>query len=120
MLNVEKIIDDIVNTIQSTNHCEEYLDLIGKNCKELLCDECAEILKEWLLSEYKKPVTDWNNVEKDTKICVWNGNLSAIKFHRYFAGIKDNKILTYPNGTTSWTYFDKLEVWDNAELVKEM
>ena len=119
MLNVEREIVKLVNLIQDSDNCSAFLKLAGERCNEISCEKCRKILKEWLLSEYKKPVPNWNEIKKDTKICVWNGNLSAIKFHRYFAGIKDNKILTYPKGTTSWSYFDELEVWDNAELVEE-
>ena len=119
MLNIEREIDKLVDVMQYSDNCSAFLKLTGEQCNKILCNECKQILKEWLLSEYKKPVVDWTKIKKDTKICVWNGNLTAIKFHRYFAGIKDNKILTYPKGTTSWSYFDNLEVWDNAELVEE-
>ena len=114
MLTVEKYIDNVIKVIQGELSCNELLKLTNKNCSDFKCDACKEYLKKWLLSEYK---VDWSKVPIDTKIIVWDNPES--KYKRYFAGIKNNEIITYSDGRSSWTSEDDLEYWDFAELVEE-
>ena len=63
----------------------------------------------------KKPLP---KLEVDTKVFVWNRpNDSKTKRH-FHSFNQDGKCLTYPGGSTSWTYTNnELVAWDNWELV---
>lgn len=117
MLTIEKYIDNVMKVIQGELSCNELLKLTNKKCSDFNCDTCKEYLKNWLLSEYKKPEVDWNKIPIDTKIIVWDN--PEYKYKRYFAGIKDNEIITYSDGRSSWTSLGEFETWEFAELVEE-
>ena len=66
----------------------------------------------------KKPLP---KLDVDTKVLVWNNTQirDASKTKRHFHSFDQNgKCLTYPGGSTSWTYNNNdLVAWDNWELV---
>lgn len=76
-------------------------------------------LTEILELEFKKVYEiDWSKVAVDTKILVSNDNKKW--FRRYFAKFKNDKIYTFDNGTTSFTYnYTGLVPWEYAKLYKE-
>lgn len=120
MLTVEKYIDNVVKVIQGELSCNELLKLTNKKCSEFNCDTCKKYLKDWLLSEYKKPEVNWSMVKRDSLIVVWDKDTPHTKFLRYFKGIdNDGKIEAYTSGCTSRTSFGVFETWDFAELAEE-
>lgn len=120
MLNFEKYIDETLDVIVRDKSCGYLLKIAGKRCLGFDCTNCKEYLKDWLLSEYKKPEVDWSMVKKDSLIIVWDKNTPHTKFLRYFKGIdNDRKIEAYTSGCTSRTSFGVFETWDFAELVEE-
>ena len=114
MLNFEKSIDKIVELIQKNCRCEDFLHLTNTRYNQVSCEECGNILKEWLLSEYREPEIDWANVPIDTPILVWDCDEDD-KRRYYFAAFLDGKIYAWKNGATSWSAKGQID-WEHAEL----
>lgn len=76
-------------------------------------------LKQIMELDFKKDYNvDWDKVEVDTKILVSNDYIRW--YRRYFAEFKNDKIYTFDNGTTSFTYnYTGLVPWNYAKLYKE-
>lgn len=90
---------------------------------DLICD-CGDInnfytLKQIMELDFKKDYNvDWDKVEVDTKILVSNDYIRW--YRRYFAEFKNDKIYTFDNGTTSFTYsYTGLVPWEYAKIYKE-
>nr|DAJ19581.1 MAG TPA: hypothetical protein [Podoviridae sp. ct1Pw90] len=95
-----------------------------KNIKGDLTANCCHIndyynLKELVDLQFNKVyVVDWSKVEVDTKILVSSDNKRW--YRRYFAKFENDKIYTFDNGTTSFTYnYTGLVPWEYAKIYKE-
>ena len=119
MINAERNINKLVSVIQKSDDCSDFLKLAGGVCSNISCEECQEILKKWLISDYKESNIDWSKVKEDTKIYVWN-DIGKCKYCAYFKGLSDDgKIQADNYGTTSLSSNGKYDEWDYAELVGE-
>lgn len=98
------------NTIKSCKYCDFY-DIET----QILC---TENIKKWANSEYKEREIDWNKVPIDTPIYVWDDNYND-KIPRHFARYRNNTIVAFDSGLTSWTTMDNkydVSYWKNAEI----
>lgn len=100
-------------------------------CSELSCGDCEFCdvycetnLFNWLYEEYQEPSVDWSKVAIDTKVLV---SQEGEHWHkRYFAKYENGKVLTWLNGSTSWTADDITPMqtkpytsWDYAKLADQ-
>lgn len=125
MLNKEKYAKEILDIICSGHS-------IGKqnghlcSCANVKCHDCefneyntscGEEFAKWANSEYKEPEIDWNKVPVDTPIYVWNDNESKA-YKRYFAEYdkKNNKIIAFNYGRTSWSNGATTTRWIHAKI----
>ena len=76
-------------------------------------------LKELFDLEFKKVYDiDWSKVAVDTKILVSNDG--DVWYHAHFAKFENDKIYSFANGTTSFSYnYRELVQWRYAKLYKE-
>ena len=96
----------------------------GEELKEMYFGNWCNInnfysLKLIMHLDFKKVYDiDWSKVDVDTKILVSNDNKKW--YRRYFAEFKNDKIYTFDNGTTSFTYnYTGFVPWQYAKLYKE-
>lgn len=76
-------------------------------------------LKQIMVLDFRKFYDiDWSKIEVDTKILVSIDNKRW--YRRYFAKFENDKIYSFANGTTSFTYnYTGLVPWEYAKIYKE-
>ena len=79
---------------------------------------CTQAKVKWLLSEYEESQVDWSKVPVDTPVLVKANKIDTWR-RRYFAGVREGMVTTYPEGRTSWSNNDTLVSWPIAKLYKE-
>ena len=132
MTNLEKFEDKIKLIIYSGNGFavrEHDGEVVG--CCDAICSDCKFYGRygtnadcyirraKWLQEEYeepKEPEVDWTKVAVDTPILVSKNGEDWYK--RYFAEYKDNTILAFDNGSTSWNAYSAT-VWRYAKLAEQ-
>lgn len=73
---------------------------------------CTHNTAKWLISEHEEEKTiKTSKLADDTKVLVSHNDDFSRASRRYFAKNPDNKLLTYNNGTTSWTSFPTPGIW---------
>ena len=74
--------------------------------------------------EYIFPIEDYfaQELPMNTKVLVWNDSkyplVNSTPKHKAYCSrdLKDGRIVTFPNGQTSWSCNDEEVVWDHWEL----
>ena len=132
MTNKEKYLDKLAN-IAIEHGCVAIVNGEPVDCCTTPCAACAfgndvEVdsrncdprkIFDWATAEYVETQADWNQIPVDTLILVKN-HVNDDWTRRYFAGIENNKVHTWTNGTTSQTT-PNLRIWESwnyATLIK--
>lgn len=126
MTNMEYYKDKLLDML-----CDGTPPAVSKNykltaCNKIVCSGCLFkdstkgcklAFREWLEQEYDAADIDWSKVPEDTKVLVKDRRDDEWR-RRYFAGYEKKAFLTYPNGSTSWSYDPKysLTSWGEAKL----
>lgn len=81
---------------------------------------CEKRVKEWSEQEYVEPLVDWSKVAVDTKVYVRDFN-DEFWLPRYFARFEGGKILTWTDGTTSFSAkgLDYVTLWNQGKLAED-
>ena len=123
MLNKEKYAKEILDIVCQDGVNPAVIDNIPVNCLGTECHRCqfydtycVGAFVKWANWEYKERKIDWNKVLVDTPIYVWNNNDNGT-YKRHFAGYdkKNNMIIAFDNGGTSWSSVTTTK-WDNAKI----
>ncbi len=107
MTNYEKYQKEIIEGMRNDYYCDLCKIMLvshGEVCPEgdwEECNECQNMLLDWLSEEYKEPEVDWRKVKIDTPILVSQDSKTWL--NRYFADYKDGQVFFWSNGTTSWS-----------------
>ena len=103
-------------------HCHYNCELRCEDCGFGNCEggvsSCRQATVKWLFSEYEEPPINWGKVPVDTPILVKANKIDTWR-RRYFAGVREGMVTTYPEGRTSWSNNDTLVSWPIAKLYKE-
>lgn len=128
MLNAEKFKEEIL----SINDVFGVYDGEPVTCCSMFCEDCefshrhskktcAAARINWMLSEYEPPKIEPEiyNLKCDDKIEVSSNG--KIWFKRYFKEIKDEQVIAWANGTTSFSKSNDEDVseWKFARIPRE-
>ena len=126
MLNKEKYAKEIIDiscngygVAKQNGHLQPCRYTACSKCDFNTTSCCPEEIRKWANSEYKEREIDWNKVPIDTPIYVWDDDDYNDKIPRHFARYRDNTIVAFDSGLTSWTTMDNkydVSYWKNAEI----
>lgn len=131
MTNREKFVDQLLDHLEKYGSRPamfngEFVPCRDINCRD--CDfnahgeECTTKFMEWFKSEYYTKPDIPLDTPIDTPIMVWDRS-DSVKQRRYFAGFSNRygyyMVMAWDNGKTSWTAYDRYDLWEHAELADE-
>ena len=124
MTNKEKYLETLAN-IAIEHGIVALLNGMPMDCNSISCIDCdfcndeenescfyyKRQVHDWANAEYVEPQVDWTLIPIDTLILVRN-NVDEDWIKRYFAGVENNKVYTWTNGTTSKST-PNIRIWES-------